>query len=118
VYAAAGSTAERQDQVQTLALPLSIPILVGYIFSITVASSGNADPFFKVLAYLPPTAPFCMPVLVGLGLVTWWEFVASVLITIAGTVGMAAFAARIYSRAVLRTGGRVRIRELLARSAH
>ena len=41
VYAAAGSTAERQDQVQTLALPLSIPILLGYIFSITVASTGN-----------------------------------------------------------------------------
>ena len=39
VYAAAGSMAERQDQVQTLALPLSLPILVGYIFSITVASS-------------------------------------------------------------------------------
>ena len=118
VYAAAGSTAERQDQVQTLALPLSIPILVGYIFSITVASSGNADLFFKVLAYLPPTAPFCMPVLVGLGQVTWWEFVASVLITMAGTVGMAAFAARIYSRAVLRTGGRVRVRELLSRTVH
>jgi ABC-2 type transport system permease protein len=118
VYAAAGSMAERQDQVQTLALPLSIPILVGYIFSITVASSGNADLLFKVFAYLPPTAPFCMPVLVGLGQVTWWEFVASVLITIAGTVGMASFAARIYSRAVLRTGGRVRVRELFARTAH
>jgi hypothetical protein len=44
----------------------------------------------------------------GLGQVTWWEFIAAVLIIIAGTVGMAAFAARIYSRAVLRTGGRVR----------
>ena len=118
VYAAAGSTAERQDQVQTLALPLSIPILVGYIFSITVASSGNPDLFFKILAYLPPTAPFCMPVLVGLSQVTWWEFVASVLITIAGTVGMAIFAARIYRRAVLRTGARVSVRELLGRAAH
>ena len=118
VYAAAGSTAERQDQVQTLALPLSIPILVGYIFSITVASSGNPDLFFKVLAYLPPTAPFCMPVLVGLNQVTWWEFLASVLITIAGTAAMAVFAARIYRRAVLRTGGRVHLRELLARNAN
>ena len=117
VYAAAGSTAERQDQVQTLALPLSIPILVGYVFSITVASSGNPDLFFKVLAYLPPTAPFCMPVLVGLSQVTWWEFVASVLISIAGTAGMAIFAARIYRRAVLRTGGRVRVRELLRHTA-
>jgi ABC-2 type transport system permease protein len=117
VYAAAGSTAERQDQVQTLALPLSIPILVGYVFSLTVVGSGNPDLIFKVFAYLPPTAPFCMPVLVGLSLVTWWEFVASVLISIAGTVGMAIFAARIYRRAVLQTGARVRFRQLLARTA-
>ena len=117
VYAAGGSTAERQDQVQTLALPLSIPILLGYVFSITVASSGNPDLFFKILAYLPPTAPFCMSVLVGLGQVTWWEFAASVLITIASTIAMAIFAARIYRRAVLRTGGRVRVRELLGRAA-
>ena len=115
VYAAGGSTAERQDQVQTLALPLSIPILVGYVFSITVASTGRPDLFFKVLAYLPPTAPFCMTVLVGLHQVQWWEFTVSAMISVIGTVGMAIFAARIYRRAVLRTGGRIKIRELVAR---
>ncbi|MFZ0666837.1 MAG: ABC transporter permease [Acidimicrobiales bacterium] len=116
VYAAAGSTAERQDQIQTLALPLSIPILIGYVYSLTVVSSGNPSALFKVLAYLPPTAPFCMSVLVGLGQATWWEFIASVLISIAATAGMAVVASRIYQRAVLRTGGRVRLREVLARS--
>ncbi len=118
MYAAAGSMAERQDQVQTLALPLSLPILLGYIFSITVASTGHADSLFVILAYLPPTAPFCMPVLVALDQVAWWGFVISVLITIIGTVGMATFAARIYRRAVLRTGGRVRVRDVLARTSH
>jgi ABC-2 type transport system permease protein len=118
VYAAGGSTAERQDQVQTLAFPLSIPILIGYIFSITVASSGNADLLYKILAYLPPTAPFCMPVLVGLSQVTWWEFTASVLITIAATAAMAVFAAGIYGRAVLRTGGRVRLRDVVGGPGH
>jgi ABC-2 type transport system permease protein len=117
VYAAAGSTAERQDQVQTLALPLSLPMLIGYIFSITVASSGDASVFFKVLAYFPPTAPFCMSALVGLNQATWWEFAASALITIGATAGMAVFAARIYRRAVLRTGARVRFRDVVARSA-
>jgi ABC-type Na+ efflux pump permease subunit len=58
-----------------------------------------------------------MSVLVGLSQVTWWEFLASVLITVASTVGMALFAARIYRRAVLRTGGRVSVRELLAPTA-
>ncbi|HWE65308.1 MAG TPA: ABC transporter permease [Acidimicrobiales bacterium] len=114
VYAAAGSMAERQDQVQTLAFPLSIPILISYIFSITVASSGHPSLLFKILAYLPPTAPFAMSVLVALSQVAWWQFLASVLITLACTAGMALFAARIYSRAVLRTGGRVRLAELRA----
>jgi ABC-2 type transport system permease protein len=115
VYAAAGSMAERQDQVQTLALPLSIPILFGYIYSITVASSGNPNAFFDVLAYFPPTAPFCMSVLVGLGKATWWEFLASAFISIAATAGMAVLASRIYRRAVLRTGGRVSLRVLFGR---
>jgi ABC-2 type transport system permease protein len=112
VYAAAGSMAERQDQVQTLVLPLTIPILVGYVLAVTAASSGHASPFFEVLAYLPPTAPFAMPVLVGLGDVTVWGFLASIVISVIATVAMARVAAGIYRRAVLRSGQRVRLRDL------
>ncbi|HXY28990.1 MAG TPA: ABC transporter permease, partial [Acidimicrobiales bacterium] len=116
LYAAAGSLAERQDQVQTLVLPLSLPIILGYVFAITTASTGNASVFFKVLAYLPPTAPFAMPVLVGLGQVVWWQFVASVLLSVAGTAVLAWGAAGIYRRAVLRSGQRVRLGDLFARA--
>ncbi len=112
-----GFMAERQDQVQTLAFPLSVPIIFGYIMALTGASSGSPSFFFKVLAYLPPTAPFAMPVLVGLGTVTWWEFLASAALSIVCTVGVARLAAAIYRRAVLRTGRRVRIRDVLTRAA-
>lgn len=115
VYAAAASLAQRQDQVQSLALPLSVPLLLGYVMSLTTAATGSPTLFFKVLAYLPPTAPFAMTVLVGLGRVQPWQFCASVAISIAGTVGIARVAATIYRRAILRTGGRVKLREVLAR---
>ena len=115
VYAAAGSMAERQDQVQTLVLPLSLPIVLGYVLALTTASSGNPSLFFKVLAYLPPTAPFAMPVLVGLDQVQWWQFVASVILSLAGTAGMAWAASRIYRRAVLRSGQRVHLRDVMWR---
>jgi ABC-2 type transport system permease protein len=117
VYAAAGSMAERQDQVQSLALPLSLPIILGYIFSLTAATSGDPSTFLKVLAFFPPTAPFAMPVLVGLSAVTWWEFAASAALTIVCTVGVARLATSVYRRAILRTGGRVRLRQVLARAA-
>ena len=116
VYAAAGSMTERQDQVQSLALPLMLPVVFGYIMALITISSGNPSTFFQVLAYLPPTAPFAMPVLVGLGTVTWWQFAASAALSVLCTVGVARLATGIYRRAVLRTGRRVRLREVVAAS--
>jgi ABC-2 type transport system permease protein len=113
VYAAAGSMAERQDQVQSLAFPLSLPVIVGYIISLITLETGNASLFFKVLAYLPPTAPFAMPALVGLHEVAWWQFVGSAGLSIVATYLVAQLAARIYLRAILRTGRRVRVREVV-----
>ncbi len=117
VYAAAGAMASRQDQIQSLAVPLNVPIIFGYIIALTTATSGSPSTFFKVLAYLPPTAPFAMTVLVGLGDVTWWEFAASAALSIACTVAVAKLASTIYRRAILRTGERVRLREVISGAA-
>jgi ABC-2 type transport system permease protein len=113
MYAAAGSLGERQDQVQSMALPLSAPLIFGYIVSLVGVSSGNPSLLVKVLAYVPFTAPFAMPTLVGFGEASWWQFLLSVLITLVCTFFVARLAAAVYRGAVLRTGGRVRIRELL-----
>ena len=113
VYAAAGSLAERQDQVQSLVLPLSAPLIFGYIASLLGASSGNPSMLVKVLAYVPPTAPFAMPTLVGFGEAAWWQFLLSVAVTLGCTLVVALAAARVYRTAVLQTGRRVRLRELL-----
>jgi len=56
-----------------------------------------------------------MPVLVAFGTVSWWEFVASAAISIVSTVALARLAAGIYRRAILRTGGRVKFREVFPR---
>jgi ABC-2 type transport system permease protein len=117
LYAAAGSLAERQDQVQSMALPLSAPMLLGYIVALTGASSGSPSLLVKVLAYLPPTAPFAMPTLVGFGQVAWWQFAVSVALSLLATVGVALGAARVYRRAVLRTGRRVRLRDVVTSGA-
>jgi ABC-2 type transport system permease protein len=114
VYAAAGSMAERQDQVQSLAFPLTLPIMFGYIFSIITVSTGNPSLFYKVLAYVPLTAPFAMPTLVGLGDVSWWQFVASALLSVVATFGVAKVAGLIYQRSILRTGRKVTYREVLS----
>jgi ABC-type Mn2+/Zn2+ transport system ATPase subunit len=93
------------------------------VFGLTDLNAGsvrwNGSPVGQAerrrLAYLPPTAPFAMPVLVGLHQVAWWQFLLSVLISIAGTALMARLAAEVYRRAVLQSGRRVSLRELRTR---
>lgn len=114
LYAAAGSMAERQDQAQSLVVPLTLPVTLGYVVAITAASSGNPSVLAEVLAYFPPTAPLVMPVMVSLGAVSWWQFTVSAVISVACTAGVARVAATIYKRAILRTGRRVAFREVLS----
>jgi ABC-2 type transport system permease protein len=115
VYAAAGALATRQEHLQTLAFPLQLPILLGYLTSLTAISSGTASSFVQVLAYLPPTAPFAMPVLVALGQVSWWQFTSAVAISLLATIAVSRLAATVYRRAILRTGQRVRLRDVIGR---
>lgn len=113
VYAAAGAMAARRDQVQALALPLSLPILFGSAISLGTITDGTPSTFYHVLACLPPTVPFAMPTLVGFGGVAWWQFAASAATSIACTVAAARFAAVVYRRSILRTGRRVGLRDLV-----
>jgi len=117
LYAAAGSMVERQDQVQSLAIPLALPLIAGYVLSLTVVSRGAPPTWFEALAYLPPTAPFAMTTLVGLDAVTWWQFALSAIIAAASVPVMARLAAAVYRRAILRTGRRVRLREIVSERA-
>ncbi|HXZ83790.1 MAG TPA: ABC transporter permease [Acidimicrobiales bacterium] len=117
LFAAIGSLVERQEQVQSVAFPVQLPLLFGYIISFTALGASSPSLLNQVLAYLPPTAPFVMPVLFALGQMAWWEVVASGLVTAAATVGMARLAGTIYRRAILRTGRTVKLKEVLRREA-
>jgi ABC-2 type transport system permease protein len=66
-----------------------------------------------VLGFLPPTAPIAMPVLYAAGDVPAWQAAVSAVLVAAGTVWMARTAATIYGRSILRTGSRVRLRQVL-----
>ena len=113
VYAAAGSMTERQAHVQALAFPLALPLIFAYLMATTTLASGNPSTFFEVLAYLPPTAPFAVVVLTSLGAIAWWQFAISVAVTVVCTVAIARLATVVYERAILRTGARVRLRDLM-----
>ena len=116
-FAAAGSLVSRQSDVGTVILPVQIPLIVAYALSYTVIYANGASLFYKVLGFFPPTAPVAMPVLYAAGDVPAWQAAVSAVLVAVGTVWMARTAATIYGRSILRTGSRVRLRQVLARGA-
>src|SRR6266571_1238709 len=115
-YAAAGSLVSRQSDVGAVILPVQVPLIIAYALSYTVIYADGANVFYRVLGFLPPTAPIAMPVLYAAGDVPGWQAAVSAVLVAAGTVWMARTAATIYGRSILRTGSRVRLRQVLGRA--
>jgi hypothetical protein len=85
-----------EAKAQSLLLPLGLPVIFGYVTATSAITSGHPSVLFHVLAYLPPTAPFAMPVLVSLGAASAWQFALSAVISGACTAGLARGAIAVY----------------------
>ena len=107
-FAAAGSLVSRQAEAGAAAFPVFIPLLAGYLAATT--SFGTTDPntLIRVLAYFPPTAPLCMPVLISDGAVAGWQVALSAGGVILSVMLMARIASAVYANSILRTGKRIK----------
>ena len=100
-FAAAGSLVSRMEDAQTVAFPLMLPLLFGYIVSFSAVDGANT--LVWILAFIPLTSVVAMPTLYALGEASLWAVAVSMLITALGVVVMAMAAARIYERSVLQS---------------
>jgi ABC-2 type transport system permease protein len=115
-FAAAGSLLSRSSDAANVSFPLAIPLIAAYGISFSVLF-GDVTTFYRVLAFLPPTAPVAMPTVYAVGAASALDIVISALITAAATIGMTWLGGLIYQRAIMRTGERVRLRQVLGRAA-
>jgi ABC-2 type transport system permease protein len=110
LYATAGSLVSRQEETQSLQLPMTGLLFVAYILAF-VATESPDGAVALVGSLFPATAPMVMIVRIAHGGVPWWQIVVSVTLTVAAVYGLVQAAGRIYAGGVLRFGGRVRLRE-------
>jgi ABC-2 type transport system permease protein len=112
LYAAAGSLVSRQDDVQQLALPLSLVSLASYFVAVLGLSSIGSAPVV-VLSFVPFSSPFVMLARVMLGRVQPWEVALSMAILVASSALVLWLAARIYATGVLLYGQRAGFRAFI-----
>jgi ABC-2 type transport system permease protein len=110
MFGAAGSLVSRTEDAQNVAFPMSLTAVVGFFLSIT-ALNDPAGVAATVGTFIPLTAPFVVPVRAALDAIPAWQYILSVIITIATIIGMTFVAGRIYAGALLRYGGRTKLSE-------
>jgi ABC-2 type transport system permease protein len=110
--AMAGSLVSRQEEAQNAAFPFMMPLLIGYISSVSTVFSDDPPTFVKVLSFIPLTAPVSMPARMAAGPVP----LAQVAIAVGGMLLTIVFVARlasvVYARGVLQTS-RLRWKDVL-----
>ncbi len=117
IYAAAGSLVSRPEDLQIIALPLSLIAIVGYIQAI-LALTGGITGFIRVASYVPFWSPFVMLTRLSVGRVEPHELVISIGLLLATIVVTGVVAIRIYAAGVLLYGQRPGLRAYVAAARH
>jgi ABC-2 type transport system permease protein len=113
IYAAAGSLVSRPEDLQIIALPLSIVAIAGYGMGL-LALTGGITTFIRIASYVPFWSPFVMLTRLSVGRVEPWELLLSVSLLVATIAVVAVVAIRIYAAGVLLYGQRPGLRAYLA----
>lgn len=110
MYAAAASLVSRQEDVQSVLMPVTMLVMIPYFLVIFL---NDNDLVITIMSYVPFSAAVGMPFRMFISDAAWWEPLLSLAILIASAAGVIAIASRIYRNALLRVGARVSLRDAL-----
>jgi ABC-2 type transport system permease protein len=103
LYAGAGSLLSRAEDLQIVALPLSIPAIAGYLPAV-LALSGGSSSFIRIASYVPIWSPFVMLSRLSIGHVEAWELALSIGLLLVTVPLVTWLAIRVYRAGVLLYG--------------
>ena len=112
VYAAAGSLVSRVEDLQVIALPMSLIGIAGYLQAV-LALSGGLSTFMRISSFVPFWSPFVMFTRLTVGRVEAWELILAYALLVAAIVFTAWLAIRVYTAGVLLYGQRPGVRRIL-----
>ena len=109
IYAAAGSLVSRPEDLQIIALPLSLVAIAGYGMGL-LALTGGITGFIRLASFVPFWSPFVMVTRLSVGRVEAWELVVSLALLLGTILLVGIIAIRIYAAGVLLYGQRPGLR--------
>ena len=106
----------RQEDVGSVTAPVMTLMMIPYIIGVSIAPWDPTNPLVVWLSYVPFCSPLLMPMRIALGEVDAWEVALALGLSLAVIPVLVWLAGRIYSSAVLRSGGRIKLKDALTGS--
>ncbi|HEU4492287.1 MAG TPA: ABC transporter permease [Jiangellales bacterium] len=113
LFAAAGALVNKMNEVSATITPITLTLLVGYLIGVFVTTNDSDAPASVAASLFPFTAPLVMPIRWAAGDVPVYQLALAMLLTAATAVLLAGVAATVYRRALLITGRRAKLREVV-----
>jgi ABC-2 type transport system permease protein len=117
LFAATAALVDKITEVSSAILPVTMTLIGGYVVAVTVVPSDPNSAWSVAASFFPLTAPLAMPIRWAAGEVPAYELVLAMVLTAATAVLLVSVASSIYRRALLITGRRVKLREVVGRRA-
>jgi ABC-2 type transport system permease protein len=112
IFAVAASLVSRQEDLSTVVMPTTLVLIGAFVVGIQ-ASADPGGALARITSYVPGLSPLVMPVRQAAGDVAAWEIALAVVLMLVAIALIVRLGGRVYAGALLRTGGKLKIREAL-----
>ncbi|MFI5291428.1 MAG: ABC transporter permease [Candidatus Limnocylindrales bacterium] len=106
-----GALASRMEEASNASSPVTIVAMVCYFASIFVVARDPTGTAAVILTFVPPAAPFVVPLRAALDAISLPEMLGAIVVTLIAVWLLFVVGARIYAGAVLQTTGRMKLRD-------
>jgi len=115
LFAASAALVDKITEASTAVLPVTMVLVVGYMLGVTVVAGDPGSAWSAAISMFPVSAPMAMPIRWATGEVPIYQLVVAMVLTAGTAVLLVLAGSSIYRRALLITGRRVHLREVLRR---
>ena len=113
IFAVAASLVSRQEDLGTVIMPTTLVLIGAFVVGIQ-ASADPGGALARITSYVPGLSPLVMPVRQAAGEVALWEIALAVVLMLVAIALVVRLGGRVYAGALLRTGGKTKLREALS----
>ena len=114
LFAAAAALVDKVTEVGSAIMPVTTVLVLSYLGAVILVQQDPDSALSIFLSMFPLTSPMAMPIRWSSGAVPEWQLVVSMLLAVGAAVLLAWFGSSVYRRALVVTGRRLKLREVLA----